>query len=101
MGCFGGSSAALVNVVQDNVDKKVRRIIYTSSLHGQAAKVLSQSIPTIKLAEIYVINFEGSDILEGEQRHGRIERELLVTCNQTGFVIWGQAQAWDLGESRV
>jgi hypothetical protein len=66
MRCLRGSPAALVDVVKHNVDDKIRRIINTCSLDGKAAKVLSKPVPTIELPEINVVDFQCSDVLEGE-----------------------------------
>lgn len=98
---FGGSSAALVYVVQDNIDEEVRRIVDTSTLDSQAAKVLSESVPSVKLAEIHIIDLKRGNIFECEQRNGCVERKLLISCNQTSFVVRSQAQARNLGESRI
>lgn len=88
MGCLRGSSAALVNVVQDNVDDKVRRIIDTCSLDRKTAKVFGESVPPIELSKVDVIDFEGCYVLEGKQRHSGVERELFVSRDQASFVIW-------------
>lgn len=88
MGCFCGSSAALVNVVQDNVDKKVCRIINTGSLDSEATKVLSKSVPSVELAKVDVVDLERCNVLEGEQGHSSVERELLVPRYQASLVVW-------------
>lgn len=81
MGSFGRSSASLVYVVQYNIDEKVCRIIDTSALDGEAAKVLGEAVPSVKLAEIDIVDLESRNVLEREQGHGRVEWELLVSCD--------------------
>ena len=101
MRCFCGTSAALVNVIQDNVDEKVRWIIDTCSFDSKATKILSEAVPTIELAKVDVVDFKGCDVLESEQRHGCVERKLFVPCDQASFVVWSQSQTWNFGECRV
>lgn len=101
MRCFRGSSAALVNVIQDNVDKKIRRIVHTCTLDSKATKIFSEPVPTIELAKVDIIYLKGCDVLEGEQGNGCIERELFIPRNQTSLVVWSQSQTWDFGECRV
>lgn len=66
MRCFGGSSAALINVVEDNVDEKVRGIIDACSLDRKTAKILSKSVPSIELSKVDIVDLESCHILEGE-----------------------------------
>ena len=101
MRCFRRSPATLVNVVQDNINEQVRRVIDTCPLDSKAAQVLGKSVPAVELTKVDIVNLERSDVLEGEQRHSRIERKLFVARYQAGLMVWSQSQARDLSECGV
>lgn len=64
--CFGGTSATLVNIIQNDIDQQVSRIFNTCSLNSQTAKVLGQTVPAIELSKVYVVNLKCCDILKSE-----------------------------------
>jgi hypothetical protein len=74
---FGRTAASLVHVIQHDVDQKVCRIVDTSSLDCKAAQVVRETVPSIELAEVDIVNLESRDIFESMQRYCTVERELL------------------------
>jgi hypothetical protein len=100
-GRFGRPSAALVHVVQDNVDQEVSWIINTCTLHSKAAQIFGQAIPAIELTEVNIVNLKSSHIFESKERHSRVKRELLVAGNETSLVVGGEPQTRNLGKGRV
>jgi hypothetical protein len=98
---FGRTAASLVHVIQHDVDQKVCRIVDTSSLDCKAAQVVRETVPSIELAEVDIVNLESRDIFESMQRYCTVERELLKSGNEASFVVWRESETRNLRERRV
>jgi hypothetical protein len=55
----------------------------------------------MELSEVKITYLKRTNVLEGKQGYGGIERELLVPRNQPGSMIWRQPESWDLRKARV
>jgi hypothetical protein len=99
--CFGRPSTAFVNVVQNDIDEEISKVVNTSPLDSQAAQIFSQAVPAVELAKVHIIDLERSDIFKGKERHGSVKRKLFISCNETSLVVWCEPQTRDLGKGRV
>ena len=100
-GGFGRTAASLVHVVEDDVDKKVSRIVHAGSLDCEAAQIIRKTIPSVKLTEVNIVDLKSRDVLESMQRYCAVERELFITSNQASFVVRRKSQTRYLCKGRV
>jgi len=99
--CFRGTSPTFVHIVKHNIDEKIRWVINARALHRQGPQLLCKFIPAKKLSDVNITDFQGTNILEGDEGNGTIEWELFVTFDQPGSAVWSESEAWNLGEGGV
>jgi hypothetical protein len=63
--------------------------------------MIRNTIPSVELSKVHIADLKSRQVLEGEERHGRVERELFITSYQRSTVVWCEFQARHFGEGGV
>jgi hypothetical protein len=98
---LGCAAAALVHVVQHNINQDVCRVVHAGALEGQGPELLGEPVPAKELPEVNVANLEGLYVLEHVEGDRRVEGELLIALDEPRAPVRRQPQARDFCEGGI